>query len=331
MTSPIRSQSSSSSAVLTEWRDAAREFFHAPIDVRTVAALRIGYAGLMLVNVLCWWPDLDRWFSDDGVVTLAASRKMIDSRCLTLFQILPTDSTTLRVVYGLFVAQLLALLVGWKPRLQAACCFVWLVSFQHRNSLVFEGEDTLFRIVGFLLIFMPLEAAWSMDRLLRTRTGATPLPSVADVWAVRLLQLEMTMLYFSSAWSKLLGAPWRDGTALYYVTRLDEYWGRFPIPPFIVQTPWIVRGLTWSTMGLEFAIPVLIWFAPTRRLALGLVLAFHLSCDYAIHLFLFHWIMLVGWLSFVQPDDLRWMQSFFASMLRRRGKTGGRDESTSMG
>ena len=44
------------SAVLTAWRDAAREFYHAPIDVRTVAALRIGYAGLMLVNVLCWWP-----------------------------------------------------------------------------------------------------------------------------------------------------------------------------------------------------------------------------------------------------------------------------------
>ena len=310
---PMKPPIPSPGALFAEWRNAIRGFFHAPIDLRTVAALRIGYAGLMLVNVLCWWPDLDRWFSDAGVLTLAASRQMIDSRCLTLFQILPNDLVTLRVVYGIFIGQLVALLIGWKPRMQAACCFVWLVSFQHRNNLVFDGEDTLFRIIGFLLIFMPLGAAWSVDRLLRARAGSLspslppPLPSTADGWAVRLLQLEMTMLYFSAAWSKLLGEPWRDGTALYYVTRLDEYWGRFPIPSFVVQTPWIVRGLTWSTMGLEFTIPVLIWFAPTRRFALGLVLVFHLACDYAMHLFLFHWIMLLGWMSFVQPDDLRWM------------------------
>ena len=266
----------------------------------------------MLINVICWWPDLDRWFSETGVLTLAASRQTIDSRCLTLFQILPNDSTTLRVVYGIFVAQLVALLVGWMPRLQAVCCYVWLVSFEHRNSLIFEGEDTLFRIIGFLLIFMPLGAAWSVQSLLRRRVQfATPL--TVDGWSVRLLQIEMTLLYFSAAWSKLLGEPWRDGTALYYVTRLDEYWGRFPVPSFVTETPWIIRGLTWSTMGLEFAIPVLIWFAPTRRFSLVLVLLFHLSCDYAMHLFLFHWIMLVGWMAFVQPNDLAWLRQLIAT------------------
>ena len=283
---------------------SAREFVHAPVDVRIVAVLRMGYAGLLLINVLCWWPDLDRWFSEEGVLTLAASRRTIDARCLTLFQLLPTDRATLRLVYALFLVQIVGLLVGCRPRLQAVCCFVWLVSFQHRNSLVFEGEDTLFRIFGFLLIFMPLGNVWSLDARLRARSGAPGLPMTVDGWSVRLMQFEMTMLYFSAAWSKLLGAPWRDGTALYYVTRLDEYWGRLPIPAFVFQTPWIVRSLTWSTMALEFTVPVLIWFAPTRRLALGMVLAFHLACDYAMHLFLFHWIMLAGWLAFLQPDDL---------------------------
>ena len=198
----------------------------------------------------------------------------------------------------------MALLIGWKPRLQAICCYVWLVSFQHRNSLLFEGEDTLFRIMGFLLIFMPLGATWSVQSWQRHGAGL-PHPQTVDGWSVRLLQLEMTMLFFSAAWSKFLGSPWRDGTALYYVSRLDEYWGRFPMPSFLVETPRIVRLLTWSTMSLEFAIPVLIWFAPTRRLALVLVLVFHLTCDYAMHLFLFHWIMLVGWMAFLKPDDFR--------------------------
>lgn len=292
---------------------AVREFFHEPVDVRVAAAIRIGYAGLLLINVLCWWPDLDRWFSESGVLSLTSSRQVIATNNLTLFQILPTDSSTLRIAYGLFLCHIVGLLLGWLSRVNAICCYVWLVSFQHRNSLLFEGEDTLFRIIGFLLIFMPMNRAWSIDQLRRPAVPSTPI--VADGWSVRLLQLEMTMVYFSAGWCKLLGAPWRDGTALYYVTRLDDYWGRFPVPSVIADTPWIVRALTWTTIGIELAVPVLVWFAPTRRLALLLVLIFHLACDYAMHLFLFHWIMLVGWLSFVKPEDFDRGSTFW---MRRR-------------
>lgn len=283
----------------------ASDFLHSPVDVRTVATVRIGYAMLLLINVLCWWPDLDRWFSDEGVLTLASSRQVIDVKCLSLFQILPTDGVTLRMVYGLFLCQIVALLVGWKSRLQAICCFVWLVSFQHRNILIFDGEDTLFRIMGFLLILMPLGSTWSVDSRLGSRPVPQEQPILVDGWSLRLLQIEMAMIYFSAAWSKLLGAPWRDGTALYYVSRLDEYWGRFPMPSGLLESPWFVRSLTWSTMAVEFVVPVLIWFKPTRRVALGIVLAFHLACEYAMYLFLFHWIMLVGWMSFLESEDFQ--------------------------
>lgn len=292
---------------------AVREFFHEPVDARVPAAIRIGYALLLLINVLCWWPDLDRWFSESGVLSLTSSRQVIATNSLTLFQILPTDSTTLRIAYGLFLCHIVGLLLGWRSRVNAVCCYAWLVSFQHRNCLLFEGEDTLFRIIGFLLMFMPLDRTWSIDQLRRPVEPSVPM--AADGWSVRLLQLEMTMVYFSAGWCKLLGAPWRDGTALYYVMRLDDYWGRFPVPSVIADTPWIVRGLTWTTIGIELVVPVLIWFAPTRRLALLLVLAFHLACDYTMHLFLFHWIMLVGWLSFVKREDLDRVSTFW--MTRR--------------
>lgn len=282
-----------------------RAFFHEPVDVRIPAAIRIGYATLLLINILCWWPDLDRWFSESGMLPLAASRQVIDVKCLTVFQLLPTDAVTLRIVYGMFVAQAIGLLCGWFSRFNAIGCYVWLVSFQHRNSLLFEGEDTLFRIIGFLLIFMPMNRVWSVDKHFFREQAAT----TVDGWSIRLLQLEMTMLYFSAGWCKWLGAPWREGTALYYVTRLDDYWGRFPLPAILTDSPWVVRGLTWSTLAIEFSVPVLVWFAPTRRYALGLILVFHLTCDYAMHLFLFHWIMLVGWLAFVRSEDFAWLKS----------------------
>jgi hypothetical protein len=304
----------SSSRLLPTWTDV-QQFLHVPVDARVLAIVRIGYAALMLVNVACWGPDLDHWFSQSGVLPLDVSRRVIDTQCLSLFQVLPTDSTTLHIVYAIFVSQLILLLIGWRPRLQAACCHVWLVSFQHRNPLLFEGEDTLFRIIGFLLILMPSGLAWSMDSLIRFRRGST-IAATTDGWSVRILQLEMTMLYFSAAWSKLLGEPWRNGTALYYVTRLDEYWGRFPVP-LVGDSPVVTSLLTWGTIAVEFAVPVLIWFAPTRRPALMLVLVFHLACDYAMHLFLFHWLMLVGWAAFLQPADLAAFDSLGSGNRRR--------------
>ena len=311
-------------SMLAEPRDSVRDFFHAPADVRMFAALRIGYATFLLINVLCWLPDLDKWYSEEGVLPLAASRQTIDAKCLTLFQILPTSRLVLHVCYGVFLFHIVALLVGWWPRVQAACCYVWLVSFHHRNNLLIEGEDTVFRVIGFLLIFMPLGTAWSIDSVRRSKTPSMTTPLMVDGWPLRLLQIEMAMLYFSAAWSKLLGSAWRDGTALYYVARLDEYWDHHLVPTWIVDSPWTIRGMTWMTLALEFSVPVLIWFPPTRRVALLMVILFHLGCDYAMHLFLFHWIMLVGWLSFATPDDAALLRNLFRSAFHRLRQITGR-------
>src|SRR6185436_19991165 len=102
---------------------------------------------------------------------------------------------------------------------------------------------------------------------------------------------------------KVVGEPWRDGTALYYVARIDDLWGRFPVPHYFFDTPWTVRAMTWSVLYVELAIPFLIWIPQARRFSLLVLLAFHLSNEWAMHLFLFHWIMLCGWLSFLKRED----------------------------
>ena len=77
------------------------------------------------------------------------------------------------------------------------------------------------------------------------------------------------------------------------------------MPDWPWDTPWVVALMTWSVLVLELAVPLLIWFRETRRLCLVLLLLFHLGNEWTMHLFLFHWIMLCGWLSFVTADDLR--------------------------
>jgi hypothetical protein len=114
----------------------------------------------------------------------------------------------------------------------------------------------------------------------------------------------MCVIFLSAACCKLQSPAWRDGTAIYYVARLDDYFGRFPTPDLLWQTPWIVALITWGTIAIELLVPLAIWWRPARLWALLAALLFHLANEYTMHLFLFHWIMLAGWASFLTGDDL---------------------------
>lgn len=283
-------------------------FFHTPADPRVCALIRIGYAALVLINLAVLYPQLDEFFGEAGVLPYETSRLINDPDCWTVLGWLPHTPAVLHACFWIYVVQTVCLLLGAASRLNAVCVFVWLVSFQNRNVLVLDGEDSVFRLIGFFLIFMPVGQAWAIDALLRPATAGRP----TSGWALRLLQIQMAIIYFSAAILKLQGDSWIDGTTLYYVSRLDDYFGRFPVPGFLFDVPIAVKLLTWSVIAVEFFASILVWFRETRLPCLVVAALFHLGCDYSMYLFLFHWIMLVGWMSFLTGDDLdragRWLR-----------------------
>jgi hypothetical protein len=146
-------------------RLAARwdDFFFRPVDVRFVDVFRIAYAAILFVDCAGYLPFVNMWWGEQGAIPFDVARTLIDPDTLTIFTWLPRSDTLLWVCFAIFSAQVLALLVGYKSRFQAVCVFIWLVSFQHRLHLINDGEDTVFRIFGFLLIFMPIGRWLSVD------------------------------------------------------------------------------------------------------------------------------------------------------------------------
>jgi vitamin K-dependent gamma-carboxylase-like protein len=293
-------------------------FFHGPLDLRVCALLRIAYASLVLIWLAVLYPDLATWFSEDGVIPLIVARKAMPGGAWTLLALLPQGNFWLTAAWVTAFVQTLLLLFGLGSRMNAASVFVWVVSFAHRNVLILDGEDTVFRLIGFYLILMPCGACWSVDAWIGSRGRFSICPGqVANLphgpaWGLRLVQIQMCVIFVSAALCKLQSPAWRNGTAMYYIARLDDYFGRFPTPDVLWQTPWIVGLITWGTIAAELAIPLAIWWPPARRWALAAALAFHLANEYTMHLFLFHWIMLVGWASFLNGDDLERVRRLFA-------------------
>lgn len=291
-----------------------RRFLIPRFDFRILAAMRIGYSVLLLVNLLVLVPDLERYFSEFGALNYEASRRVLDPDAWGLFDWLPHTVSVLWALYGLLIAATLSLLVGFRSRLSALIVFVLLTSLQYRNMLIFDAEDTVFRLFAAFFVLAHAGQSFSVDaRLARGgSTGATVPIVSAPTWPIRLFQIQVSVIYLSSGMLKVTGSDWQTGSALYYVARLDDLFGQAPVPDFMFEWLPLVRVMSWGVVLTELALPFALWIERTRRPALGVAFLLHLSIEYAMHLFLFHWIMLVGLLSFSRVEDWRGLRRFLA-------------------
>jgi hypothetical protein len=288
--------------------DAWTRWWHAPPDRRVVAALRIALGVLLLVSFASQAEFVELWWGERGLVPRRFARAILDPGEGSLLFLLPRESRWLWACWALAVVQSALLALGWQARFQAACLYVWLVSFQNRNTAILDGEDGMFRLLTFFLIFLPLSDLWSVDAWLRRRRGKG-LPASGSGFALRLIQIQTVFVYLVAGLEKTQGAAWLDGTAMNLVLHLDDVHGRLPEWHALADSVLASRLMTWGTLVLEAAIPVAIWFPRTRRPAMIAAIAFHLALEWMMNLFLFEWVMIAGWLTFVDWDaDRAWLR-----------------------
>lgn len=287
-------------------------------DPFTAVVLRVGFAVIMLVCTACWLSEAPLWFTDEGVLRAETARLLGSDRLWSAFFLLPSTPLVVNACLWVLLGHCLFLLLGIWSRFQVSLIFVWLVSLHHRNPLILDAEDTLLRWLAFLLIFLPLDHAWSLGRRMQrssTTRAAKGESACESAWGLRLIQLQMAVLYASAAWCKWQGATWRNGTAFYYVAEVSDFIGRVPIPAALLASPWFIPFCTYTALGVETLLPVALWFRSTRRWALVAGIGLHLAIEIHMHLFVFQWAMILGLLAFWRHDEWNWPRIWF-----RRGR-----------
>jgi hypothetical protein len=269
----------------------SRHFFYAPCDPRLLVLLRVGFSSLVLLYCLALLPSFQQLWSVHGIVPLEELYAVADGFVPTLFSVLPHSDWVARLGVALLLLHAALLLVGYRSRFQIVCVLVWLISLQNRNPLVLNGQDAVLRLTG---VFLALALVYPREQ--------TP------IWPIRLLQAQIAIVLLAAGIWKLRGDDWTSGNALYYVTRLDAFWGNLPLPEGLPTSRPLLRAASFGTLALELTVPILIWFPRTRRAALAAALLFHASLAYAMNLFLFAPIMMLGWCSFLRPEDFDLLQ-----------------------
>jgi vitamin K-dependent gamma-carboxylase-like protein len=284
---------------VTSWN----QFFFQEQSPLPIASFRILYGFLVIVTLALLRPDWLNWYGMHGWVSLPTVLKLEPGSRLTLFSIMPQNDTWVEALFWIALGSAVLLTLGLFTRVSSILVFVCLNSIQQRNLYILHGGDTFLRLAGFFLIFAPAGAALSLDRVIRIWRGKeshTVLPR--SPWAQRMIQLQLSFLYLVSFLLKIKGAPWLQGTALFYVYHLDEL-RHFPLPSWFFHGNVLKLG-SWFALILEFSLGVLIWVKELRYPLLALGLLFHLWLEYSLNIPLFQWDVLSAYVLFIHAKDL---------------------------
>jgi len=268
-------------------------------EERSTAALgiqRIVFGLLVFAWTLSFAGDVSDFLGPDALVRPKAEAGPATWSAIDLF---PHSSVWPWVVWGLLLLAAAALTVGWHTRIAALLVFVGVVAIEYRNTFVGNSGDALIRILALTMVLAPAGAALSLDRWRKHRDGFWDHPD-RSLWVVRFMQVQLTVLYLASVWAKVRGTTWNDGTAVSIAQRISDL-ERFPLPSFLHTSLTWSNLLTYSTLGIELGIGVLVWNRKLRPWVLLVGAGFHLTLGYNLRLGFFVPALLTLYLAFLNP------------------------------
>jgi hypothetical protein len=284
------------------------EFWLTPEPTSTLAVVRVAYGALLLAWAAMLGPDLSPFFSTSGILPAGEDTRWAWSP----LDAVGSDAFT-TAVYWLLVASAVSLVLGYRTRLVSVLAFVAVVSLHRRNPAVFQGGDQALRVFSFYFMFAPAGSALSLDRWRRARERFWEFPERAP-WALRLIQVQLSVIYLFTVWIKVRGTTWNNGTAFSYSVRVGEL-VRFELPAWITTSVAVSNVATYSALAIEFAMAVLVWNRRARPWVLAGGVALHLAIELTLRVGFFSFAMWLYYLAWLDPRNVR---SWLLAMARRR-------------
>jgi len=273
---------------VTRYATRARSYLRecVRIDGRSLALFRVALAALVVGDLLSRARNFSLYYTDDGAVTQRMAEAWSDDAFSVFYY---TSDPAL--IGGLFILHGLAallLLVGYRTRLATVLTFLFVISLDHHNPLVLSYADTLFGLLFFWAMFLPLGARWSVDAAHRgeARRGFV---GVAGL----LVMTQMVTMYFINATNKHGSELWRSGEAAVLVFGIDEM--TFLLGDSMRAVPELLQLGGWMWFTILFASPLLILLRGRWRLPLlALFAGGHLSFAVTVRIGAFAYVALAG-------------------------------------
>src|SRR4051794_17853102 len=283
---------------LVRLKNGWTRFCFEPRSTSSLALFRIAFGIVVFAWTVSLVTDLFAFFAHDGVLPDQPSSTVFNLHkggAWGLLDIFPGRAAIV-ILFVLLLLGSVALVVGFHTRIAAAVVFLGVLSFERRNPFVFNSGDYLIRNFAFLLMLAPAGASLSLDRLRHAKDRFWEFP-VRAPWAMRLIQIQVSVLYLSAVWDKVQGQSWNSGIAVPYALRVSDL-ERLPLPNFVRDDLLLGNLQTYGTLATEFSLGVLLWNRVARPYVIAAGIAMHLFIDYSMRVGLFSFAIISAYLMF---------------------------------
>ena len=218
---------------------------------------------------------------------------------------LPESLVPSRIVYSLLVAAelLLAVLVavGHRARFALFASALLGIYLLLCDRLQFHHNRYSLLCFAFLLSFAPCERTFAITR---------PLPGesvrIGPLWAQRLVQVQLSVIYLASGGGKLFDPDWRGGLVIgdrftRYAYQAIDRGVPHAVVDFLSQ-PLVTSGLAKVAIATELFLAIGLWMKTTRVFALWWGAMFHLTIEATSSVEIFTWLSLTIYALFATPD-----------------------------
>lgn len=271
--------------------DRWRRFWLRTEDPRSIAAFRIAFASVLLLNINNMWPHFELLFTDEGLFMTDSARQHLaggqfagygeglDGEPTGFFDLAAVLSWAQGPKYSLLYfwdsprafwtilaiweIATIAFLLGFRTRLAGFVSLVLTLGFMARNPIYTSGADTVFRVMFVYLVLARSGHAYSLDNWLRCRRlrRAGDLQAAIyrriPAWPRMLIILQLAVIYFCTGCAKN-GHVWWRGDSLYYALSLDHF-ARVPTQfmGYVFGTN-LFRLMTWTVHFWQIGFPIMV-------------------------------------------------------------------------
>lgn len=281
------------------------EFFFAPQSGLPAAVFRFAFALNALVMYAIRFRDWRFYFTDAGFLPLKGVYDILPDYYRPQVSWYPQSAPlALAMNIGLIVC-LILLLVGLVPRVAALVGFVFHIALIQRNYSVAYGADFIATFMFFSLIFIKSERRFSLTTWIRTRRGvvvgsdAGSASQLVSSVFVRVMQIQLCLIYMYTGLEKMKGASWWDGSAIWAVIGNQQL--LFIDASWLKNFPLAIAVMTFTTLLFEIYFTPLVWNRSLRKWILILGCLMHFGIALSIGLFYFSFGMISVYVLWADP------------------------------
>lgn len=276
-------------------------FWFGPQNLLGLAFMRVLLCGTMFYMYLGRVFNI-HYYSDSSWISKAMALEVMQDlyRPPFLWSVWP-DSWNLSM-HILLVVLLGLLTLGIGGRWIMWLAWVIDAGFIQRNYAVNFGADIIAALFLFYMSFTQSCERLSILNLFRNKKVNFKPSDTLSSLMIRMMQVQISVIYAYTGWEKLKGGSWWDGTALWSVmanpqmTTMDF--------SFLRMVPWVIPIVAYVTILFEVYFPVMVAWPKTRNAWLIMGVLFHAGIGIFMGLAPFATTMVSTYFLFLDPRIL---------------------------